>query len=160
MRLCNWILACGMILVSPLALSGCKQHEGDRCQLDSDCEEGLTCCVEEINRLLGGRCFSAGQCDKQSKDSGVKDLGQPIDSGTDATVKKDVAIDQGKDTKPTIDHDLAKDTKPTMDQKATADLKVVDQKVVVDQKPTVDTKPTVDLFIPTEAHVADSLPGN
>lgn len=35
----------GLLLLAALAggLSGCKQREGDRCQLNSDCEDGLTC---------------------------------------------------------------------------------------------------------------------
>ncbi|MBI4510809.1 MAG: hypothetical protein HY698_14340 [Deltaproteobacteria bacterium] len=35
-------LAGGLLLSCVLAL-GCKQGEGERCQINSDCEEGLTC---------------------------------------------------------------------------------------------------------------------
>ena len=31
------------ILGLTLALSACKQGEGERCQIDDDCEDGLTC---------------------------------------------------------------------------------------------------------------------
>jgi hypothetical protein len=32
-----------VVLVSLLALVGCKQGQGERCQVDSDCETGLLC---------------------------------------------------------------------------------------------------------------------
>ena len=31
------------LLLSGLAFAGCKQGEGETCQVDSDCEEGLVC---------------------------------------------------------------------------------------------------------------------
>ena len=34
------------------AAAGCKQGEGDRCQIDSDCESGLTCSTN-------GKCTGA-----------------------------------------------------------------------------------------------------
>lgn len=32
-----------IVAVALLGFAGCKQGEGERCQIDSDCEDGLTC---------------------------------------------------------------------------------------------------------------------
>ena len=32
-----------VVLVSLLAAAGCKQKQGERCQVESDCEDGLVC---------------------------------------------------------------------------------------------------------------------
>jgi len=40
--LCALLLA-GTVLPAAGALTGCKQGEGEVCQIDSDCESGLTC---------------------------------------------------------------------------------------------------------------------
>ncbi len=37
-----------------LSLFGCKQGEGETCQIDSDCEEGLTCDTEQDGRFCRG----------------------------------------------------------------------------------------------------------
>lgn len=48
------------ILGLTLALSACKQGEGERCQIDDDCEDGLTC-----NPTGGGfsECSGVGGAD-------------------------------------------------------------------------------------------------
>ena len=58
------------------ATTGCQQGEGERCQTNSDCEDGLTC-----NR-------STNTCLSGSTQSG-------IDAGIDAPL--DAAIDAGLD---------------------------------------------------------------
>jgi hypothetical protein len=47
-----------LLLVSGLLLVGCKQSEGDRCQLDSDCGDNLRCCIQNTTaaRAVGGVC--------------------------------------------------------------------------------------------------------
>jgi hypothetical protein len=57
-----------------LLASGCKQGEGDRCQLDSDCEDGLVCCVDAkdpTGRNQGGICKPAGKCEETPADAGL-----------------------------------------------------------------------------------------
>src|SRR4029434_10203327 len=36
-------LLCAAVLVGGLSLAGCKQNEGERCEVDSDCSGGLSC---------------------------------------------------------------------------------------------------------------------
>lgn len=72
----------GLALLLTASLSGCKQEEGDRCQLDSDCSDGLICCFT-VNpppleqRYLGGTCTTPIQCSP-----GQPDLGELTDGGT------------------------------------------------------------------------------
>lgn len=91
--------------------TSCKQGEGDRCQLDSDCDDGLVCCVDSAKVAQGGVCRPAGKCDLA-----------PTDGGTDGKV------DGGK-----VDGQTS-DTKPSPDQKPVYDFKA-------DSKPTTDSKP-------------------
>jgi hypothetical protein len=44
-----------LIAAGLLALAGCKQGEGDRCEVDNDCSGGLTC---ENPTGRGGQCTS------------------------------------------------------------------------------------------------------
>ena len=44
-------------LVSPLALAGCKQGVGDRCQVQTDCDDGLLCIL-----AAGGTPQTGGTC--------------------------------------------------------------------------------------------------
>lgn len=37
-------------------LSGCKQNEGERCQIDDDCATGLICTLSGTTREAGGYC--------------------------------------------------------------------------------------------------------
>ena len=62
------------IVLSPLALAGCKQGVGDRCQVMSDCEDGLICVLP-----AGGTPQSGGTC-------------QPQGGGQDAGVTTDLPI--------------------------------------------------------------------
>lgn len=67
----NSLRRAALVLVVGTALlswGGCKQGEGERCQLDSDCEDGLRCLILSGN--TEGTCQSVGQ----------------KDAGTDATV--------------------------------------------------------------------------
>ena len=63
MRSYVWILA-----LCCLFILGCKQSEGDRCQVTSDCQEGLECVIPAgENRLVGGVCARRGA------DGGIRD---------------------------------------------------------------------------------------
>ncbi len=50
------VFAFGLLALS-LGGAGCKQGIGDRCQLDSDCQDGLTCVLPAGQSLaVGGTC--------------------------------------------------------------------------------------------------------
>jgi len=52
--LLSMALTCGLLA----GLAGCKQTEGDRCQIDDDCEAGLYCELAGNTRAAGGFCKS------------------------------------------------------------------------------------------------------
>jgi len=56
-----------------LLLGGCKQGEGERCQLEGDCDDELTCCVDPGNRAFGGICLPQDKCELSAFDGGVND---------------------------------------------------------------------------------------
>jgi hypothetical protein len=66
MRLPGRLIAL-VLVASPLALAGCKQGVGDRCQVMSDCADGLLCVLP-----AGGSAQSGGVCQSTATvDSGV-----------------------------------------------------------------------------------------
>ena len=48
-RLLSFTACTAFFVLACASLTGCRQNEGDRCQVDSDCGEGLVCC----NPLMG-----------------------------------------------------------------------------------------------------------
>lgn len=46
-----------LMFVAPLAAAGCKQGVNERCQVTSDCDDGLTCSIPQ-----GGTMASGGTC--------------------------------------------------------------------------------------------------
>jgi hypothetical protein len=50
-------------------LAGCSQAEGDACQVDRDCDDGLVC------QVSGSR----GTCEQPEMDAGADDAGIDID---------------------------------------------------------------------------------
>jgi hypothetical protein len=50
------------LVSAPLLLAaGCKQGKGDRCQVESDCEDGLTCILSAGSTpQAGGTCQISG----------------------------------------------------------------------------------------------------
>ena len=109
-----WLTGISGALLAVALMAGCKQEDGERCQIDSDCEEGLICCVLP-NKTTKGTCREKTRC--TATDSGVPD----------GTVK-----DDGK----TPDQKVVTPDGKTPDQKVvTPDGKTPDQKVVTpDQK--------------------------
>jgi hypothetical protein len=55
MRSLRWV---GAALLLCLAVPGCKQGVGDRCQVQSDCDDGLLCVLPN-----GGTPQSGGTCE-------------------------------------------------------------------------------------------------
>jgi hypothetical protein len=55
------MIAVGLV-AAPLALAGCKQGVGDRCQVQSDCDDGLICSLPPgATPQVGGMCVEASQ---------------------------------------------------------------------------------------------------
>jgi hypothetical protein len=121
------VLPTGAVLIAAFLLASCKQKEGDRCNLESDCEGGLTCCVLPAKRAEGGKCLPMSKCDLAATDSG------PTDAKTEGRT----------DAKPPLDvNQLPLDLKLVPDLKAAPDLKPTpDLKPAPDSKPSSDTKP-------------------
>jgi hypothetical protein len=144
MRSATGIALFTFALTVPLA-SSCKQSEGDRCQVSSDCEEGLICVVNKTNRALGGNCYP------ESK------YGQT----PDGAVSSDAIIDKGPtiDKTVTADKSTAKDGPAIMDTKPSLDTQPkADSKQAVDTKKAADTKAPVDTKVPTDTLVpADTI---
>jgi hypothetical protein len=62
-----------------LLAAGCRQAEGDRCEVDSDCQTGLTC----DNPLLTG-----GQCTSRSGSTVITpDAARPVDTAVPDTAR-------------------------------------------------------------------------
>lgn len=72
MRTMKMMLALVSLLLLAVGGAGCKQAEGERCQIDSDCDDGLICCDESGS---GGICKPKSKCGQT-----------PTDAGTDGTV--------------------------------------------------------------------------
>lgn len=72
----SWLLGLSAIL---LAVPGCGQDEGERCQVDSDCASGLVCVQGETGN---------GQCRKRGA-AGTTDAGPDV--ATDAPVDAPVS---------------------------------------------------------------------
>jgi len=133
-------LPCFLVLL--LALAGCKQNEGDRCNLDSDCAEGLQCCVQLDNAstFREGRC--AAKCESTKPDTGVPDLGN-TDAKTDAKTSDAKTNEAAPLDLPAPDKALP-DTKPTPDQPVPDKTPTPDTKPGQDTTPSPDTKQTTD----------------
>src|SRR5262245_12505968 len=80
-------LRIALLLVLGLGLAGCSQGEGESCQLDRDCEDGLEC-----NQTEGSR----GECAKPQDIEEMKvDAKAPEDTDLSSDPEMDAAIDAG-----------------------------------------------------------------
>lgn len=83
MNFTRTIVALSLVLAG--AISGCKQKEGEICQIDNDCESGLVC------NAATGRCQTPGSGGVDAapqNDAGVADAAvdaPPQDAGADAS---------------------------------------------------------------------------
>jgi hypothetical protein len=77
MRWLHRLLALAL-LASPLAVAGCKQAVNERCQVMSDCEDGLICVLP-----AGGTAQAGGICQMpgggQDMTSAVVDMAAELD---------------------------------------------------------------------------------
>jgi hypothetical protein len=100
----------GVALAVALA-AGCRQGEGKRCQVDSDCEDGLSCYTQlSESAIPEGTCqrpsaavdaaandtgtADAAQADAAQADSSQADAGQE-DAGQEAASQADGALQDG-----------------------------------------------------------------
>ncbi|MCB9557537.1 MAG: hypothetical protein H6707_15625 [Deltaproteobacteria bacterium] len=104
------------LLLAPIA---CRQSEGDRCQVTSDCEGDLICCVRPEERRLGGTCQLQRRCELTRTDAG------PTDASTRDGASKDGA---GKDgaSKDGASKDGASKDGASKDGASTADQSTTD----------------------------------
>ena len=55
------ILGCGtLVLAIAFTISGCKRANGDRCQVDSDCDSNFCAYVGTPTTAIGGTCAPPG----------------------------------------------------------------------------------------------------
>ncbi len=86
-------------LLLVLSLFGCKQGEGERCQIDSDCKDGLDCVVEGIedNKVCRRNAIDAGPDFDAAPTTDATpgpDAPPPVDAGAvDAAAVDAAAID-------------------------------------------------------------------
>ena len=76
----NWLtrLVAVGVVAAPLLLGGCKQGVGERCQVQSDCDDGLLCILP-----AGGTPQSGGSCQPTNT---IFDMASPaIDQATQST---------------------------------------------------------------------------
>ena len=135
-----------LLLGGLLTIGACQQGEGDRCQVNSDCEDGLVCCyavraptfenvVEGATCSPANRCNNAGTPDQGTGvDRGATgDRGAVGDGGTDARAREaGTQPDQqakAEDGGPATDKGTKGDSGPVVDavsgQEAGGDAKVV-----------------------------------
>jgi hypothetical protein len=82
-----------------LAAVGCRQGAGEPCQIDSDCEDGLTCSGQGLCSTTsdnGGPIIDAAPADARPDATFIDGAPPPpVDAAVDATV--DAASDAGAD---------------------------------------------------------------
>lgn len=74
-------------LVLALSVFGCKQGEGETCQIDTDCKDGLDCVLENTNFVCrkpgGGSDIDAGPDfdATPTPDASIAPDAAPVDAG-------------------------------------------------------------------------------
>ena len=89
----SWLLAASALLAAPLTLPGCRQSEGDRCQITSDCQDPLYCELNGKDPSLGGVCKSRTTTDAAV--SAVQDLSGTTDLTSVSDAGDGGAVDGG-----------------------------------------------------------------
>lgn len=80
---------------------GCKQAEGEPCDVNEDCGSGLVCsCRLDVRAGVRGMCVPEGSpdiCPEIRPDAGTADAGDPgaLDSGASDSGASDAAADGG-----------------------------------------------------------------
>ena len=110
-----------IVLFAAAIFGACKQGEGDRCQVDGDCEDGLICCVALENVIEGGSCRTAATCELSAVDGGSETA--PREAGPETS---EGGVDAAPDAAPDQATHVAPDT-PASD--TTVDTTSPDQSV-------------------------------
>jgi hypothetical protein len=80
-------------LLITLAVAGCKQQLGDRCQVDSDCAGNLFCVVPQA----GSEGVSGGGTCQEAADASVADSSSPADTATPPDLSTGADMSAGPD---------------------------------------------------------------
>jgi len=83
-------LCAAVLLVGGLSLAGCKQNEGERCEVTSDCSSGLTC---EAAGTANGFCITGPAGTLPLPDAATGDVGAAVDQATSSDVSGDATPD-------------------------------------------------------------------
>jgi hypothetical protein len=90
------LLTIGLALGLGAFAAGCKQGVGDRCQVDSDCQDNLVCVIPSGQSLAqGGSCQPTGSAVDMSADfTAGPDMAMAVDGSQDLTAAQDLtAVD-------------------------------------------------------------------
>jgi len=131
-----------MFVLALFFMSGCKQGENERCQMDSDCEEGYICCDSVVDTCLPkDKCNVADASTDAATDGGTDAI--KTDAVTvDSAPKVDAPIvDAPKVDAPIVD---APKVDALMVDAPLVDAPIIDKSVKPDSAFTPDTKPAVD----------------
>jgi hypothetical protein len=104
-------LLCAAAIFGGLFVSGCKQGEGDRCEVDSDCSGGLVCSFS-LNRA-NGVCSPTRTVvlDGAAVDgSGLDGIAADLSLTSDVNVSSDAPI--SSDAAPDATSDAPRDASP------------------------------------------------
>jgi hypothetical protein len=95
-------------LLAALSLGGCKQGVNDRCEVDTDCQTGLSCrstvcCVpghcpgEVADAGPAGAALDGASADQATTEAGFSDAGFSDAAGPDVAVVTDAPVDSSGD---------------------------------------------------------------
>lgn len=126
MRLVSLASAAGLLLLSALSFQGCSlQGEAMRCEVNDDCESGLTCaskgiadkicCPPETARATTSECRNGGS--SVASDTGIAETTPVTDTGTNETAADTATADSAK-SETAADTGTAADTATTTDADA------------------------------------------
>ena len=74
----------GFAFALSIAAFGCKADQGERCQVQADCKDGLLCTLPVAgNNLVGGVCLPPGGGDGGTDGGEINDQAAPVDATTD-----------------------------------------------------------------------------
>ncbi|MCS6797419.1 MAG: hypothetical protein NZ898_02620 [Myxococcota bacterium] len=91
----------GWAVVFVTTAMACTGAEGDSCELQSDCSDGLVCCKASVALTARGVC--ASRCETSGTDAGASDAGTDgtmRDAATDDARAADAGTDTGEASSP------------------------------------------------------------
>lgn len=86
MIMSDWLKAAGLALALALSLTGCEQGEGDVCQVDEDCEIGLSCnATTGLCQPTGGPAIDASPTPDAAPTTPDASADASVDASVDAS---------------------------------------------------------------------------